>query len=96
MSETNEEYGFDPTQAIKLIIDNVDLQLALLKIPVFIIKSWNRINEVISWEKTPKFPGYYWIRDSNGSIGVAFIGPEAIPMKRQTDWEFAGPLIPPK
>lgn len=88
-------YGFDPSVIIKVVLQNKDLGLALVQIPLQMLNDWIGGDRELSWEDRPKFPGYYWTKDSNDLVSIVYISPEklTLPPRRV---QYAGPLIPPK
>ena len=94
MKEEQEPYGFDPTAIVKIIVENRELGLALVQIPLAMLNNWIGGSTKLEWTNAPKFPGYYWVKDSNDMVTILYFGPEQI--LRVRNGSFAGPLIPPK
>jgi hypothetical protein len=92
-----EKFGFDPTVIMKVIVENRELGLALVQIPLTLLNNWlGGQSKEIHWVTRAKVAGYYWVKDSSDMITIAFISPDDLMKKRFYACEFAGPLVPPK
>ena len=91
-----QPYGFDPTAIVKLIVENRELGLALVQIPLAMLNNWMGGSRELEWEDKPRFPGYYWTKDRDDLVGIVFVPPDNLASYAKSKTKFAGPLIPPK
>lgn len=94
-----ERFGFDPTSIVRVVLENKELGLALVQIPITILNSWLLSSPELKWESLPSIIGYYWEKDPSGKISIVAINEEtlqAIHEDRLVGYAYAGPLIPPK
>lgn len=91
------KYGFDPTALVKVVLENKELGLALLQIPLAMVNQW--IQTPLTWEGLPSSAGYYWTKDKEGLVTISFITNgdlQIIHEQKLTGYTYAGPLAPPK
>lgn len=95
-----EKTTFDPTEIIKVLLENKELGLAMVQIPLSLLNNWiGGRDEEIYWEDGPTAGGYYWIKDSDNNVVISFIAPDRLSYYKKSSfrgYRFAGPLIPPK
>lgn len=97
--ENNENFGFDPTSLVKVVLENKELGLALLQIPITLVDNWLNNSPTLEWKPYPTTIGYYWISNSKGLTAIAEITKEYIEAVNRGDikgYKHAGPLIPPR
>lgn len=94
-----ERFGFDPTSIIRIVLENKELGLALVQIPITLLNSWLISAPELKWESLPSIIGYYWEKDPSGQISIVAINEETLQHLYETKvfgYQYAGPLVPPK
>lgn len=97
-NDNQQPYSFDPSSIVKIIVENKELGLALVQIPLQMLNNWIGGNRELEWENKVKFPGYYWTKDDDDMVSIIFVQPDDLSAYSypKTRKKFAGPLIPPK
>ena len=94
-----ERFGFDPSAIIRVVLENKELGLALVQIPITLLNSWVDSKKDLEWEGLPSTIGYYWQKNPSGLISIVAISEDvlsAIYEDGLTGYQYAGPLTPPK
>lgn len=94
-----ERFGFDPTAIIRVVLENKELGLALVQIPITLLNNWVDSKKDLEWEGLPSTIGYYWEKSPRGMVSVVAINEEtlaAIHEDRLVGYQYAGPIFPPK
>ena len=96
---TEENFTFDPTSLIKIVLENKELGLALVQIPLTILDNWISSGKDLTWETLPSIIGYYWEKSPSGQISIVAVNEETLQHLYETKvfgYQYAGPLVPPK
>jgi hypothetical protein len=94
-----ERFGFDPSAIVRVVLENKELGLALVQIPITLLNSWIDSTPEVKWEGLPTTIGYYWERNPNGLTSIVAINEEtlqAIHEDKLSGYSYAGPLTPPR
>lgn len=94
-----ERFGFDSSAIVRVVLENKELGLALVQIPLTILNNWLDQTPEINWEGVPSMIGYYWEKNPKGIVSIVAINEEtlaAIHEDRVVGYQYAGPLLPPK
>lgn len=99
MNSENENFTFDPASLVKIVLENKELGLALVQIPLTILDNWISSGKDLTWETLPSIIGYYWEKSPSGQISVVAVNEETLQHLYETKafgYQYAGPLVPPK
>ena len=95
-----EKFGVDPSVIMKVLVENKELGLAIVQIPLTLLNNWlGSEKREVRWEEKSTVAGYYWVKNLSDEVTVVFIGPNNLSYYRQPQfigYKFAGPIIPPK
>ena len=94
-----ERFGFDPSAIIRVVLENKELGLALVQIPITLLNNWVDSKKDLEWEGLPSTIGYYWQKHPIGIISVVAINEDTLSAIHEdglTGYQYAGPLFPPK
>ena len=94
-----ERFGFDPSAIIRVVLENKELGLALVQIPLTILDNLISGKQELQWEGLPSTIGYYWQKHPIGIISVVAINEDTLSAIHEdglTGYQYAGPLFPPK
>ena len=94
-----ERFGFDPSAIVRVVLENKELGLALVQIPLTLLNNWIDSTPEVKWEGLPSTIGYYWEKSPSGMVSVVAINEEtlaAIHADRLVYHQYAGPIFPPK
>jgi hypothetical protein len=94
-----ETFGFDPTSIVRIVLENKELGLALVQIPLTILDNLISGKQELQWEGLPSTIGYYWQKNPSGLISIVAISEDVLSAIHEdglTGYQYAGPLIPPK
>ena len=95
--DQTKNYEFDPTTLVKVVLENKELGLALLQIPLAMVNHWS--NPPLEWIANPFIAGWYWMKTPTNKISIISIDNEYLQNLHEdkiTGFLYAGPLTPPK